>query len=64
MFIKFIASPINAGAAAMLAGLVVVPVVSILTPKMNRKEVDRLFDCYDEQVEVRRKVALPENEED
>ena len=64
MFIKFIASPINAGAAAMLAGLVVVPVVSFLSPKMNRKEVDRLFDCYDEQVEVRRKVALPENEED
>ena len=33
MFIKYIASPINAGAVAMIAGLVVVPVVILLTPK-------------------------------
>lgn len=63
MFIKFIASPINAGAVAMVAGLVVVPVVSVLTPKMEKKEVDSIFACYDEEVQVKRKVALPEKEE-
>lgn len=63
MFLKFIASPINAGAVAMIAGLIIVPVVSLLTPKMNSKKVDRIFNCYDENVSVKRKVALPEKEE-
>lgn len=62
MFIKFIASPINAGAAAMIAGLIIVPVVSLLTPKMERKHVDEIFTCYDEEVYVKQKVALPEKE--
>lgn len=62
MFIHFIASPINAGAAAMVAGLIVVPVVSLLTPKMEKKQVDEIFTCYDEEVYVKRKVALPEKE--
>ncbi|MDO5338458.1 MAG: sodium/solute symporter [Eubacteriales bacterium] len=63
MFLKFIASPINAGAAAMVAGLVIVPVVSLITPKMNEKKVDQIFSCYDENVSVKRKVALPEKED-
>ena len=63
MFLKFIESPINAGAIAMAAGLVVVPVVSILTPKLGKKKVEEIFACYDEEVHVKRKVALPEKEE-
>lgn len=63
MFLKFIESPINAGAIAMAAGLVVVPVVSILTPKLSKKKVEEIFACYDEEVHVKRKVALPEKEE-
>lgn len=62
MFIKFIASPINAGAVAMVAGLIIVPVVSLLTPKLERKKVEEIFTCYDEEVYVKRKVALPEKE--
>lgn len=54
MFIGYIASPINAGAIAMLAGLVLVPIVSLLTPKMKKEEVDAIFSCYEEEV-VRRK---------
>lgn len=34
MFIGFIASPINCGAIAMLLSLVVVPLVSLFTPKV------------------------------
>ena len=33
MFIGYIASPINAGAIAMIAGLIIVPIVSALSPK-------------------------------
>lgn len=59
MFLSYIASPINAGAIAMVLGLVVVPVVSLLTPKMNKQEVEDIFECMEEQVVVDRKTALP-----
>uniref|UniRef100_UPI004055AD3A sodium:solute symporter family transporter n=1 Tax=Acetatifactor sp. TaxID=1872090 RepID=UPI004055AD3A len=47
IFLKYIESPINAGAAAMVAGLIVVPVVSILTPKMKKEKVEEIFKCYE-----------------
>ena len=43
LFFHFIASPINAGAVAMVAGLIVVPVVSVLTPKLKKDRVDEIF---------------------
>lgn len=62
MFFKFIASPINAGAVAMVAGLIVVPVVSLITPKMKKEKVEELFSCYDEKVTVEQKLVLTEDE--
>ena len=64
MFVKFIASPINAGAIAMLAGLVVVPIVSAFTPKMDKAFVDDLFESYDVPVTVHRKDVLEEDTEE
>lgn len=58
MFFKFIASPINAGAVAMIAGLIVVPIVSLVTPKMNKEKVDEMFICYDETVVISKKHSL------
>lgn len=49
LFLKYIASPINAGAIAMVAGLIVVPVISIITPKINKNDVDSVFKCYKEK---------------
>ena len=63
MFLKFIESPINAGAVAMTAGLIVVPVVSLITPGCSREKTDEIFACYNEEVSVKRKIALPEKEE-
>ena len=60
MFWKFIASPINAGAVAMVAGLIVVPVVSLLTPKMKKDKVEGMFECLEETVTVRRKRSIEE----
>jgi len=60
MFFKFIASPINAGAIAMVAGMVVVPVVSLLTPKMDEKKVNECFTCLEETVVVHRKTSIEE----
>lgn len=46
MIFGYISSPINAGAIAMVAGLVLVPVVSLLTPKMKKEKIDSVFECY------------------
>ena len=59
-FPPIIQSPINAGAFCMLAGLVIVPVISLLTPKPNRQVVDDAFACYDEKVLVPQSSALGE----
>lgn len=63
MFFKYIASPINAGAIAMIAGLIVVPVVSLITPKMKKEKVEAIFECYEEKVMVEHKMALTGEEE-
>ena len=60
MFFKFIASPINAGAVAMIAGLIVVPVVSLITPKMKNEKVNKIFECLDETVVVHRRRSIEE----
>lgn len=61
LFIGYIASPINAGAAAMIAGLVVVPAVSLATPKPSKETVDEIFSCYDEKVTITKKRSLEGN---
>ena len=62
-FPALLQSPINAGAFCMLAGLVIVPVVSLFTPKPNRKVVEESFACYDQKVMVSRAKMLGDNEQ-
>jgi solute:Na+ symporter, SSS family len=47
LFFKYIDSPINAGAIAIVAGLVLVPIVSSLTPKLASSKVNEMFHCFD-----------------
>ena len=63
MFLKYIASPINAGAFAMIAGLIVVPLVSLITPKTDKEKVEEIFSCYEEKVTVETKMVLTDEEE-
>jgi len=51
-------SPINAGAFVMLAGLVIVPLVSSFTKAPPKKKVELDFSCYDEKVTVNLKQTL------
>ncbi len=51
-------SPINAGAFCMLAGLIIVPLVSLVTPKPEKGIVEDAFSCYDRKVLVRQAEAL------
>ncbi len=57
-FPTWLQSPINAGAFCMLAGLIVVPVVSLLTPKPDGQLVSHVFSCYDRRVEVTAKDSI------
>ncbi len=52
LFPPILQSPINAGAFCMLAGLVIVPVVSLFTKAPDKKLVDDVFSCYDKKVMV------------
>lgn len=45
-FPEILQSPINCGAFAMLAGLIIVPLVSLITPKLNKEKVEAVFECY------------------
>ena len=57
-FPAILQSPINCGAFAMLAGLIIVPVVSLITPKPKKEMVDGAFACYDKTVPAKQKNSL------
>ena len=56
----FFKSSINMGVIAMLGGLIIVPIVSLLTKKPDKSEVDEIFSCYDKTVTVSAKDSLGE----
>jgi SSS family solute:Na+ symporter len=60
-FPAIIQSPINAGAFAMLAGLVIVPVVTAITKAPDKAFVDNCFSCYEETVTVKVRDDLGSN---
>ena len=62
MFIGFIASPINAGAIAMVGSLIICPLVSWITPKPSKEDVDEMFSCYERRVSVPATDAIDEQE--
>lgn len=57
-FPTIIQSPINCGAIAMLVGLIIVPVISLFTPKPDKDLVDNAFACYEKETTVSQKTAL------
>ncbi len=57
-FPTILQSPINCGVVAMLAGLVIVPVVSLITRKPDKSTVDNMFECYNREVVVSSKDNL------
>ncbi len=63
LFPAFLQSPINAGAFCMLAGMVIVPLISLITPAPDRNKVEKIFACYDRTVVVRAKDSIGSEEE-
>ncbi|MCR5023197.1 MAG: sodium:solute symporter [Lachnospiraceae bacterium] len=51
-------SSINSGVLAMVGGLIVVPLVSAFTAKLDASAVDEMFTSFEKKVEVPQKEAL------
>ncbi|NLM00730.1 MAG: sodium/solute symporter [Treponema sp.] len=64
MFYPIFSSPINCGAAAMVGGLIIVPIVSLITPKLSKESQEKIFACYEEKVQVTKKTVLVEENGD
>ena len=62
LFPAILQSPINAGAFCMIMGLIIVPVVSLVTPKMDKAYVDQVFSCYDRTVTVNVTDSIGDNQ--
>lgn len=60
MFPAILQSPINCGVIAMVGGLILVPVVSWITPKPDKEKVEEIFKCYSRKVTVDAKKSLGE----
>lgn len=58
--LSFFSSSIVAGAFTMLLSLVIVPIVSLLTPKLSKTSLLDMFSCYQETVIVSKKDSLEE----
>lgn len=61
-FPAILQSPINSGVIAMLAGLVIVPVVSLFTRKPDAQLVEGAFACYSKKVVTTAKDSLGSEE--
>jgi len=46
------------GSIAMIGGLILVPIVSLITKKPDKQRVDEIFACYDDNVSVSVKKSL------
>ncbi len=62
-FPAILRSPINAGTFCMLAGLIIVPLVSIITKAPDKDYVNNIFNCYDRKVVVSVKHSIDLEEE-
>ncbi|MBM6926771.1 sodium:solute symporter family protein [Pseudoflavonifractor phocaeensis] len=57
-FPAILQSPINCGAFCMLAGLVLVPVVSLVSKAPANREIQTIFACYERTVTVTAKDSI------
>ncbi len=55
---------LHCGVFAMIGGLILVPIVSLITKKPDMKRVDEIFACYDKEVKIRVKHAIGEETSD
>ncbi len=60
VFIPFV-SPLAAGAISIVASLIIMPIISLITPKMDKKYVENAFSCYNIKTNIPLSEALPDD---
>ncbi len=55
---KLLQASSNVGVIAMLSGILLVVVISLLTKKPDEEKVEEMFSCYDKKVTVSQKQSL------
>ncbi len=58
---EYFKSPINAGMLAMLLGLVITPIITLIFPAKDKDRQEQLFSCYNKKVLVSSKVSIDED---
>ena len=60
--LEYFKSPINAGMLAMLLGIAVTPLITLIAPAKDTDRTDKIFSCYERKVTVSSKKAISEYE--
>ena len=60
--LEYFKSPINAGMLAMILGIVITPIITLIAPAKDTDRVEKIFACYDKKVLVSSKLSIDENE--
>lgn len=61
--LEYFKSPINAGMLAMLAGIILTPIITLIAPAKDMDRVEKIFSCYDRKVTVSSRQSINEDED-
>ncbi len=59
--LEYFKSPINAGMLAMLLGIVLTPIITLIHPAKDKDRIDGIFSCYNKKVTVSSKKSIAED---
>ncbi|MBQ3416465.1 MAG: sodium/solute symporter [Ruminococcus sp.] len=60
--LTYFQSPINAGMLAMILGLVITPLITLIAPAKDKDRVEGIFTCFSRKVTVSSKHSIEEDE--
>ena len=60
--LEYFRSPINAGMLAMLLGIAVTPIITLIAPAKDTERTDKIFECYNKKIMVSSKKSIKEDE--
>ncbi len=59
--LEYFKSPINAGMLAMLIGIIITPIITLITPAKDIERVNGIFSCYSRKIAVSSKHSINED---
>lgn len=60
--LEYFKSPINAGMLAMLLGIVITPLITLIAPAKDTERIEQIFACYNKKVTVSSRLSIDEDE--